>query len=138
MISMTAGVEEISPGKKRDPENRLNEILILRGRMTGSRSNEIYLNNNLLWKRCPWDSRVAWSILERLGRLDRGSNPRYPINYFLLCSYSILFLFRLSIFSNFIPYSITMNLVQSLHIFILGIFNSNIKSRHIYIVSNFI
>lgn len=25
------------------------------------------------------DSRVAWSILERLGRLDRGSNPRYPI-----------------------------------------------------------
>src|SRR5659263_317554 len=27
----------------------------------------------------PRDSRVAWSILERLGRLDRGSNPRYPI-----------------------------------------------------------
>lgn len=25
-----------------------------------------------------WDSRVAWPILERLGRLDCGSNPRYP------------------------------------------------------------
>lgn len=26
-----------------------------------------------------WDSRVDWSILERLERLDRGSNPRCPI-----------------------------------------------------------
>jgi hypothetical protein len=24
-------------------------------------------------------SRVAWSILERLGRFDGGSNPPYPI-----------------------------------------------------------
>src|ERR1035437_1030235 len=37
--------------------------------------------------RCPWDSRVAWSILERLGRLDRGSNPRYPIKYFFYFRY---------------------------------------------------
>lgn len=26
-------------------------------------------------------SRVAWSILERLGRFDGGSNPPYPIGY---------------------------------------------------------
>lgn len=25
-----------------------------------------------------WDGRVVWPILERLERLDRGSNPRHP------------------------------------------------------------
>ncbi len=38
-------------------------------------------------RRYPWDSRVAWSILERLGRLDRGSNPRYPIIFYLFYIY---------------------------------------------------
>ncbi len=37
-----------------------------------------------------WDSRVAWSILERLGRLDRGSNPRCPIT--VSCMRKILIL----------------------------------------------
>ena len=42
-------------------------------------SNENYIRENNLWNEVPWDSRVAWSILERLGRLDGSSNLPYPI-----------------------------------------------------------
>ncbi len=61
----------------------------MRGQSTAVCSNESYIKDNILLKGRPygislWDSRVAWSILERLGRLDRGSNPRYPILYFFI------------------------------------------------------
>ena len=48
--------------------------------------------------RTPWDSRVAWSILERLGRLDRGSNPRYPIYHFFHVFYIFTYTFLISIY----------------------------------------
>jgi hypothetical protein len=62
-----------------------------------------------------WDSRVAWSILERLGRLDRGSNPRYPINYFLKhFSYLSHVPFSCPRFSYFVSGPLTVNFIETL------------------------
>lgn len=62
-----------------------------------------------------WDSRVAWSILERLGRLDRGSNPRYPINILLIFSE-----FYNNNFSKFlIIYFLEIKLLKKQYIYIL-------------------
>jgi len=43
--------------------------------------NKIHLYSLVTTYIGPRGNRVAWSILERLGRFDRSSNLRYPIFY---------------------------------------------------------
>lgn|GEM_PF-5476509 len=87
----------------------------------------------------PWDSRVAWSILERLGRLDCGSNPRYPITHFIHI-FLETFLSCVTIFSDYFSYyshtsSVYFLLLLFIFLFILSIFFFLISSLHFLVNS---